>query len=127
MWQEILQGGGGVSSSFQFSTEEQKTNAKWINGKPLYIKTIKCNALVSGGSNTAHNIDNVDLIFADTSTSFIYNPATKNTMNIPFPNDVQANQTNVSCSPTSVSVWCGTGNYSAWEVYVTIVYTKTTD
>ena len=38
MFQKILQGGGGASS-FQFSTEEQKTNLKWIDGKDIYIKT----------------------------------------------------------------------------------------
>ena len=40
MFQEILQGGsGGGASSFQFSTEEQKTNLKWIDGKDIYCKS----------------------------------------------------------------------------------------
>ena len=36
MFQKMLQGGGGASS-FQFSTEEQKTNLKWF-GKDVYCK-----------------------------------------------------------------------------------------
>ena len=41
MWQEALQlsGGGGSSTPFQFSTEEQKTNMKWIDGKDIYCKS----------------------------------------------------------------------------------------
>ena len=40
MFQKMLQGGGGASS-FQFSTEEQKTNLKWIDGKDIYVKTFE--------------------------------------------------------------------------------------
>lgn len=37
MLQEILGSSvGGGASSFQFSTEEQKTNLKWIDGKDIY-------------------------------------------------------------------------------------------
>ena len=36
MFQKMLQSGGGASS-FQFSTEEQKTNLKWF-GKDVYCK-----------------------------------------------------------------------------------------
>ena len=37
MWQKALQLNGGGSTPFQFSTEEQKTNMKWIDGKDIYI------------------------------------------------------------------------------------------
>ena len=40
MFQKMLQV-GGCASSFQFSTEEQKTNLKWIDGKDIYVKTFK--------------------------------------------------------------------------------------
>lgn len=41
MWQKMLQvGSGGGSSSLQFSTEEQKTNMKWIDGKDIYCKSV---------------------------------------------------------------------------------------
>ena len=40
MFQKMLQGSGGASS-FQFSTEEQKTNLKWTDGKDIYVKTFE--------------------------------------------------------------------------------------
>ena len=41
MFQKMLQGGsGGGASTFQFSTDEQKTNLKWIDGKDIYCKTV---------------------------------------------------------------------------------------
>ena len=39
MWQKALQLNGGGSTPFQFSTEEQKTNLKWIDGKDIYCKS----------------------------------------------------------------------------------------
>lgn len=55
-------GGSGGSGSFQFSTEEQKTNLKWIDGKDIYCKGYELNSISadkvvdSSLTYTKHNI-----------------------------------------------------------------------
>ena len=42
-----------VDSSNSYSTDEVKTDEKWIDGKPIYRKTIICGALPN---NTTKNV-----------------------------------------------------------------------
>ena len=61
MWQELLQlSSGEEGTPFQFSTEEQKTNLKWINGEDIYIK-------VYTGTKKSSSIINVGTIPSDAS------------------------------------------------------------
>ena len=49
-----------VNSGVVYSTEE-RVIGKWIDGKPIYQKTIELGTLSIGPSTIAHNIDNLEM------------------------------------------------------------------
>ena len=70
------QGGAGVN----YSTTEQNTGVKWINGKDIYMKVIQPNITTSstlagdikyGSFSLSSYISNVDMAWIDTSMSYI--------------------------------------------------------
>ena len=50
-----------IFSDLDYSTEEQLTGRRWIDGKPIYQKTIELGTLPIGPSTIAHNIDNLEM------------------------------------------------------------------
>jgi hypothetical protein len=114
--------GGGVD----YSTTEQDTGLKWIDGKTIYQKTINFGTLPNNNSKAvAHGISNLDYVVD-------YNGVFKN------PNDtsntfIKINHTSISSASyqaesyinlTSIILWCAT-NRSGYSGYFTILYTKT--
>jgi len=62
-----------VAAGVNYSLEETKTNDTWM-GKPIYTKTIYIDSLPNKAyTNYAHNIENVETIWVDTSHSYIIN------------------------------------------------------
>ena len=121
MFQKMLQGGGGVSS-FQFSTEEQKTNMKWLDGKPLYTKTIITNVEIKGANVTInHNIPNVDKIFID---SAFLNKADGSSYVLPY---TTTKYTSVFANSTQLTFASNDSWPTTYEKAITVIYTKTTD
>ena len=53
-----------------YSTDEQVIG-KWIDGKPIYRKTMQFSGLHSGENNIAHGIADADLIIVDKNHSFL--------------------------------------------------------
>lgn len=110
-----------------YSTQEIRIGT-WIDGKPLYRKTIKIEntALAVGDNNIAHGISNLNqCIKAELSKNgshvfpyFNYN-ANNQTLSMTFISNV--NSTNITIRLMNDS-W-GSGN--VW--YATLYYTKTTD
>lgn len=59
---QVLSGGGTyVVSDLDYSTEEQLTGRRWVDGKPIYQKTIEFSDYISFNSNTWVSIDNSGL------------------------------------------------------------------
>lgn len=114
-----------------YSTSEVKTNKVWIDGKPIYRKTIYVSSLPNATRKTySHNISNVDEIWADLSSSFIKWTITT----APF-NNVSSNGSTFNASSlinidtigkTSFTIGT-TYDRSMLSAYVTLCYTKTTD
>ena len=108
-----------------YSTSEVKTNATWINGKPIYKKTISC----GGGSNknkaVNHNISNLS------RTIKIEGQAYDGSVCIPIPftstGDGVSSSIQVYVSSTQIVINCGADRNNLIEMYVTLWYTKTTD
>ena len=108
-----------VADTISYSTNEVKTGGKWIDGKPIYRKTIDCGALPNNTSKTvAHGISNLEKAimvsgFAiNNNWEFIYIPHALYGFYI--------NKTNIVMNTTF--------DYSSYtETYITIEYTKTTD
>ena len=123
MFQKILQGGsGGGASSFQFSTDEQKTNMKWLDGKPLYAKTIITNVEIHGANvDINHNIPNIDKIFID--SAFLYKTDGSSYV-LPY---ITTKHTSVFANRTQLTFASDDYWPTTYEKVITVIYTKTTD
>lgn len=109
------------------SNIEQKTGETWIDGKPIYTKTINTGALnPSSAKNVAHNISNIgSYIVVDQSNSYARNNEGI-CVNIPRPGHVA--QDNVGIFVGSINVVINTSSAAQFsDSYVTLRYTKTTD
>ena len=105
-----------------YSTSEVKTNATWIDGKPIYKKTVYFASVASGDVDSAHGISGISLVIKHEAffiSSGVY---------IPVPSLVNTNGGNY------FSVWSinsiNVHTFSSipfQDFYVTLWYTKTTD
>ena len=119
---------GGVSNNY--STNEQVIGT-WIDGKPVYQKTLVYNQTFGAGTITRVNngVSNLKEYISITGTAF-----RKDGSNYHIPSSYYANASwNMDVTDareTSLAVQVGssyTGNYAIVKLYVTIQYTKTTD
>lgn len=115
--------GQGVEVN-NFSTDE-KVIGTWIDGKPLYQKTVSCGALPNASSKeVSHNITNLNKIvsangFCDNGSTF---------MPLPYIHDQNVgNQVGIICNTTKVILLSRGTNMGDYNGYVTLQYTKTTD
>ena len=108
-----------------YSTTEQKTPFTWIDGKPIYKKTIDFGSLPNNSTkNVAHGISNLgDLIDIRGTTKTSWG-----TYQLPlvFPGSDVNYITNVSVNATNISM-SNSADRSGFTAYVTLWYTKTTD
>lgn len=106
-----------------YSTSEVKTSATWIDGKPIYKKTIDFGALPNAKNKAvAHGISNLDRIVKveqsiDNNGTGFLEISSGNANNNSF---------NLYGTATEVSVTV-TDNRSGCYAYFTLWYTKTTD
>ena len=114
---------GYVDSSNSYSTNEVKTGGKWIDGKPIYRKTIDCGALPNTSyKNVNHNITNLDLV------THCYGEARGGNYRIILPNAGANTANSVEIYVDETYIVIQTGNdRSGYNGYITIEYTKTTD
>lgn len=109
-----------------YSFGEQKIGT-WIDGKPLYRKTIQIDSLPNNEAVTYnHNIENVDRIWIDGSDSFLISENVEDTSPI---NNVWA-LSNELCGIFVSRTFCCINtnvNYSRRSAIITLKYTKTTD
>ena len=114
-----------IGSDTDYSTTE-KIIGTWVDGKPLYQKTVDCGALPNNSSKaTAHNISNMDVCvgldgMAIDSSSGEF---------LPIPNahkQTFASQIQTACNRTNVYIMTGS-DQTRFNGYITIRYTKTTD
>lgn len=106
-----------------FSTAEQRVGT-WIDGKPLYQKTIDFGYMAATNvfKQVPHNVANVEKIWVDRSNSYFVDPS----MNY---YDVSDYDWHTSVNATYVSSIVSSNEYdrTSSRIYVTIRYTKTTD
>lgn len=122
-----------VNNKFNYSTEEQVVG-KWIDGKPLYRKTITFTSTISANTTTsiAHNIKNAKNIFIDFSASFMEaNIGASNYISYNFPliGYVGNITDKVYCDVnlTNINFYANGSWGNNWTKHITLKYTKTTD
>lgn len=121
----------GTIISEIYSTNEVKTNEVWIDGKPIYRKTIYVSSLPNAtATDFNHSISNVSSIWVDVSDSFIkFGDGSTS----PF-NYIGGNNSNLNASielrgitTTKFTIDTHTTNRSSASAFITLRYTKTTD
>lgn len=112
---------GNPSGSVEsYSTAEVPTGGTWIDGKPIYKKTISIGALPNNNAKlVAHGVQNIDNVvdqkgFAKFSTGVI--------LPLPFASSATA-YISLSTNATNITVTT-TSDRTAGTAYVTIWYTK---
>ena len=126
--------GGGLPD---YSTTEQRTGQKWIDGKDIYAKTLT-SAITNISTTVNHGIENLDKVVDIKAIAEFVNASTGksvfNTMRIAIGSSgtsVEPTYSNVvnSVSDTAIDIRVGsqvvnTVNYRSVNVYVTLYYTK---
>ncbi len=111
-----------VKNAHKYSTNEIKTGETWIDGKPLYTKTINFGNLPNNANkNVEHEIQNYDVIFVDFSASY----ATNNSGQFQGVNSVGLGLTTYINGGDVVCIT--NSDRTSWVAVITIKYTKTTD
>ena len=115
---------GGGGTPFQFSTKEQKTNLKWLDGKPIYQITFDMGGftsktLESVGINNLEEIVGADSIFNGQTSDHIYSS---------LPYYTGANDYwNFYIQDKNTIITRGIVGQTIKHIYITLYYTKTTD
>lgn len=111
-----------------YSTEEVKTGETWIDGKPIYKKTIQFTTSAIGKHSIKHNISNLDTIIEgkgsakDSSGAFYMFPMSAAVDNVSaWSISIQ------NVDKTYFYFFRGTSVTGTITSYVTLYYTKTTD
>lgn len=115
-----------IGNDTDYSTTE-KIVGTWIDGKPLYQKTVDTGALPNSATTKqiAHSVANVDRIIWCYGYAYKTNVADGG---IRLPNTMNSDAfTNTYADRTNVYIATGKDRSSFTESYVTIQYTKTTD
>lgn len=115
-----------------FSTNEVKTKDKWVDGKPIYRKTVVAKVTTANTNfNIPHGIDNIgNFRTVDYAHSFLvrsssgdYVPLVQIVTDTSNISGYQAGVTFIN--ETNIIVQSGTQQVGTWTI--TILYTKTTD
>ena len=118
-----------IASSDCYSAAEKEIGV-WLDGKPLYQKTVECGALPANTTkNVPHGITNIDRIVYVNGCAF--RSTSGNEAGIPVPTvhyQTIGNQTQLSVDFTNITLRNSNANASTFDkTQVTIRYTKTTD
>lgn len=120
-----------LNNNDTYSTDEIKTNKRWINGKPIYQKTILVSSLPASADIVAynHNVNNMELGWFDLSNCFIeFKLSQENHFTVPLPCNNYTGASiflfNLDASSFKIKT---TQDRSNLKAYVTIRYIKTTD
>lgn len=120
-----------AANSFKYGFENdystsEKIVGTWVNGKPIYQKTISCGNLPNNSSKTvAHGVSNLDSVINITGYTYILGGASMTTKYYTL---IPNHSPSVAVRADSTSIYLQTtSNLSTSEAYVTIQYTKTTD
>ena len=117
-----------VRSPMIYSTSEAEVGV-WTDGKPLYQKTISFGALPNNTTkNVAHGISNIDRVIHAYGAGYINNES-KTQLLIPLVYDDvnKVYNSRLQVDNTNVTITVSADRSNILDVYITVLYTKTTD
>ena len=107
-----------------YSTSEQATRYKWIDGKTIYKKTINVAPLPNATMKTInHNISSMDRVISHDATAIV----TSSGIYYPLPHvdpGATSGAIRLSIDKTSITITAGSDRSIFDFAYVTIYYTK---
>ena len=110
--------------SGNYSTSEKDTGYTWIDGSPIYKKTIDIGALPdTSDKSVAHNITNLGKVIKLEG----YARRTDNNLMFPLPftsNSSVAYSIGLTVTDTNITLGTGSDRTNITECYVTLYYTK---
>lgn len=114
---------GGDPIIMDYSTSEINTGATWINGAPIYKKTVNFGALPNATSkDVAHGISNLERVVK--IEGYAYRSSDDTNFPIPFASENTGASIGVSTTSTNISIGTGIDRSNVTECYVTLYYTK---
>ena len=118
----LIQARNLVPAIGDYSTSEQNTGFKWINGSAIYKKTINFGALPSSGyKGMAHNITNFGTL-VDTK-AILYDTGTSRYKSLNLPQGNNTDWIVLEVNTTHVFTYAGS-DFSKSTAYITLYYTK---
>lgn len=107
-----------------YSLTEVDTGYTWIDGSPIYKKTVDCEALLNNSIKSVnHNISNLGFIVKIEGMTLA---TTGTSLPIPFASiSSQDNNINISVTTSAIIIATGVDRSNCTETYVTLYYTKT--
>lgn len=116
--------GGGTD----YSTSEQDTGTKWLDGKTIYKQTFVKASVAAGSTATSitHNIAGLSQVVAHEST---VKRSNGEWLPMPFAHIIDTFEISLLVSPTIIEMtpgtsWNGVGNEALSDMTVTLYYTK---
>lgn len=111
---------------YQYSTSEQLTGDFWINGKPIYKKTVSFGTLPNNTTKSvAHGISSIGNVISMGGTSWGSGSTT-----LPIPNAPGSGSISFSISmnvdSTNIVINTGADRTAYTNTYITVEYTKST-
>ena len=106
-----------------YSTNEMETNAKWIDGKTIYKKTVNFGALPNATSKqVAHGITNLYRVIE--IVGWAYRSGDGTSFPLPATSASATGAITVTATATDINVSTGTDRSNIAESYITLYYTK---
>lgn len=106
-----------------YSTTEQLTGDVWIDGKPIYRKTVSIGALPdSTTKDVSHGISDLSAVI-DIRGWAVNNTPTW--LSLPYSNPTAASSVACFANSTQINIVTGSNRTSYATCYVTLWYTKT--
>lgn len=117
------EGGDTPAGGVNYSTEEQDTGLKWIDGNTIYQITVDTGALPNSSTkNVAHGI--TDLNYVIDCKGFAKNPLSGDNLPLPYIATSAVGQLGLSVTSSNVQLFTGS-NLSAYTAsWITLLYTK---
>ena len=108
--------------NLSYKTSEVKTGEVWIDGKPIYRKVFQVSAIESKAVTINHNISNANIVWVDTSHSFLL--VGNNTYSLPRIGNNINQCVGVQATRSTFTISAGSdANFSGGAI-VTLLYTK---
>lgn len=110
--------------NLNYETSEVKTGEVWIDGKPIYRKVFQVSAIQSKAVTINHNISNANIVWVDTSHSFLL--VGNNTYSLPRIGNSINQCVGVQATRSTFTISAGSDASFSGGAIVTLLYTKTT-